>query len=157
MERNTDGHFAAEARLAETAPFIAPDGEDNAIDYHKVLGRYFINFDGDHSFFDEIVSGLREAIFLAGHTIKEAFEDFDEVRRRIQDKNQPQGQSFSGCAQHVHTPFKTYSHSSHKYLRALPPPPPKTNFTFVCMSTKFRMGTDVSVHLSLNMHWSMRF
>jgi hypothetical protein len=60
-------------------PFIAPDGADDAIDYSKFLGRYYINFDGDHSFFDGIVDGLREAIFMAGHTIREGFEGFDEV------------------------------------------------------------------------------
>ena len=60
-------------------PFIAPDGPDDAIDYFKFLGRYYINFGGDHSFFDDIIQSLTDAIFLAGHTLREAFEEFDEV------------------------------------------------------------------------------
>ena len=60
-------------------PHIAPDGDLESIDYRKFLGRYFIDFDGDHSFFNGVVGTIRDAIFLNGGDLHAAFEQFDEV------------------------------------------------------------------------------
>ena len=38
------------------------------------LGRYFIDFDGDHSFFNGVVGTIRDAIFLNGGDLHAAFD-----------------------------------------------------------------------------------
>ena len=59
---------------------IAPDGDQDKVDYRKFLGRYFIDFGGDHSFFNGIVSKIRNAIFINGGDLHAMFEEFDLVR-----------------------------------------------------------------------------
>ena len=61
---------------------IAPDGDQDKVDYRKFLGRYFIDFGGDHSFFNGIVSKIRNAIFINGGDLHAMFEEFDLVGQR---------------------------------------------------------------------------
>jgi diadenosine tetraphosphatase ApaH/serine/threonine PP2A family protein phosphatase len=60
-------------------PHLAPDGDNDHVDYRKFLGRFYIDFDGDHSFFNGVVSKIRNAIFLNGGDLHAMFEEFDEV------------------------------------------------------------------------------